>query len=179
MTSSVNFVVVVGDVNDNAPVFLNDTYTVDLPENDVIGKTVLKVVVIRGVRSWPFGKLPFNLTVKKLPKTFQKNCQKFKKKLKKLPMAIFLNFVLIFGNVFEKNVKFLAIFWQSNGNFPVGQLGTLTLSWATFSCLFSSSTSCAWTALLESRLSRSSNWALVSLYWLCERTIYSCFYILI
>ena len=49
MTSSVNFVVVVGDVNDNAPVFLNDTYTVDLPENDVIGKTVLKVVVIRGV----------------------------------------------------------------------------------------------------------------------------------
>ena len=27
----------------------------------------------------------------------------------------------IFGNFFEKNVKFLAIFWQSNGNFPEGQ----------------------------------------------------------
>ena len=30
----------------------------------------------------------------------------------------------IFGNFFEKNVKFLAIFWHSNGNFPEGQTWT-------------------------------------------------------
>jgi len=28
----------------------------------------------------------------------------------------------IFINFFEKNVKFLAIFWQSNGNLPEGQV---------------------------------------------------------
>ena len=29
----------------------------------------------------------------------------------------------IFGNFFEKNVKFLAIFLHSSGNFPEGQIG--------------------------------------------------------
>ena len=38
----------------------------------------------------------------------KKNCQK-------------LSF---FGNFFEKYVKFLAIFWHSNGNFPEGQFWT-------------------------------------------------------
>jgi len=32
----------------------------------------------------------------------------------------------IFGNFFGKNVKFLAIFEQSNGNFPEGQISTDT-----------------------------------------------------
>jgi len=39
-----------------------------------------------------------------------------------LPMAIFLKKMKILGNFFEKNVKFLEIFWQSNGNFPEGQI---------------------------------------------------------
>ena len=55
-----------------------------------------------------------HLTVKKLPK--------FSFFSKKLPMAIFLKKMKIFGNFFRKNVKFLAIFWQSNGNFPEGQV---------------------------------------------------------
>ena len=42
-------------------------------------------------------------------------------------MAIFWKKMKIFGNFFGKNVKFLAIFWQSNGNFPEGQLKTTTL----------------------------------------------------
>ena len=40
-------------------------------------------------------------------------------------MAILLKKMKIFVNFFEKNVKFLAIFWQSNGNFPEGQVGTV------------------------------------------------------
>ena len=31
----------------------------------------------------------------------------------------------IFVNFFEKNVKFLAIFGQSNGKFPEGQVSTI------------------------------------------------------
>ena len=31
----------------------------------------------------------------------------------------------IFGNFFEKNVRFWAIFRHSNGNFPEGQMGKL------------------------------------------------------
>ena len=46
----------------------------------------------------PFEKLPFD-------------CQK-----------IFLKKMKIFANFFEKYVKFLAIFWQSNGNFPEGHV---------------------------------------------------------
>ena len=63
------------------------------------------------------------LNVKKLSKTwhfFQNNCQKLSFFSKKLPFAIFLKKMKIFGN-FKKNFKFLAIFWQSNGNFPEGQ----------------------------------------------------------
>ena len=41
---------------------------------------------------------------------------------KKMPMAIFLKKMKIFGNFFWKSVKFLPIFWQSNGNFPEGQV---------------------------------------------------------
>ena len=44
-----------------------------------------------------------HLTVKKLPKTlhfFKKNCQKFSVFSKKLPMAIFLKKMKIFGNFF-------------------------------------------------------------------------------
>ena len=39
-----------------------------------------------------------------------------------MPLAIFLKKMKIVGNFFGKNVKFLAIFWQSNGNFPEGQV---------------------------------------------------------
>ena len=39
----------------------------------------------------------------------------------KLPLAILLKKMTIFIKFFEKNVKFLAIFWHSNGNFPEGQ----------------------------------------------------------
>ena len=38
-----------------------------------------------------------------------------------LPLAIFWEKMTIFGIFFEKNVKFLATFWQSNGNFPESQ----------------------------------------------------------
>ena len=37
-------------------------------------------------------------------------------------LAIFLKKMKIFGNFFWKSVKFLPIFWQSNGNFPEGQV---------------------------------------------------------
>ena len=71
---------------------------------------------------WSLGKL----TLRKHDNWMSKNCQKlslkkcqnylfFSKKLKKMK---------IFGNFFEKNVQFLAIFWQSNGNFPEGQMTT-------------------------------------------------------
>jgi len=72
---------------------------------------VIKDVCIL-IQSWPSGKLPYdcqkiakNLTFeKKIAKFFyffQKNCQ---------------------WQFFWKKWKFLAIFWQSNGNFPEGQL---------------------------------------------------------
>ena len=49
-----------------------------------------------------------HLNVKKLPKTWhlKKKCQKIQN----------------VGNFFGKNVNFLAFFWQSNGNFPEGQI---------------------------------------------------------
>ena len=59
-----------------------------------------------------------HLNVKKLPKTchfFQKNCQNFFSFWKKNE-----NFWHFLG----KMSKLLAIFWQSNGNFPESQLGT-------------------------------------------------------
>ena len=61
------------------------------------------------------------LTIWKIDISMSKNCQKrhFKKKLPKI--FIFFKKITIFFNFFEKNVKFLAIFWQSNGNFPEGQ----------------------------------------------------------
>ena len=34
----------------------------------------------------------------------------------------------LFGNFFEKNVKFLAIFWQSNSNFLEGQLTSMLIT---------------------------------------------------
>ena len=65
---------------------------------------------------WPSGKLSFDCQkiAKKLPKTwhfFQKYCQKFSFFSKKLHGQFFV----------WKKWKFLAIFWQSNGNFPEGQ----------------------------------------------------------
>ena len=76
-----------------------------------------------------------HLTLRKIAIWLSTNFQKldiFSKKIaknflffqKKLPMAIFLKKMKIFGNFFWKNVKFLAIFWQSNGNFPEGQTCT-------------------------------------------------------
>ena len=66
--------------------------------------------------TWPSGKLPFEC------KQIAKNLTFFSKKLPKID--IFL------GNVLEKNVKYLSIFWQSNGNFPEGQTQMMTkLSW--------------------------------------------------
>ena len=56
--------------------------------------------------SWPSGKLPFD-------------CQKIAKNLTfKKKKWQFLSICL-------KNVKFLAIFWQSKGNFPEGQFHTM------------------------------------------------------
>ena len=43
----------------------------------------------------------------------------------KIDNGSFVEKMTIFVNFFEKNVKFLAIFWQSNGNFPEGQLNTM------------------------------------------------------
>ena len=56
------------------------------------------------------------LTVKKLPKIFFF--------YKKIVNGNFWGKKTIFGNCSEKNVKFLAIFWHSNSNFPEGQLCT-------------------------------------------------------
>ena len=41
--------------------------------------------------------------------------------MSKIANGNFVEKMTIFVNFFEKNVKFLAIFWQSNGNFPEGQ----------------------------------------------------------
>ena len=42
-------------------------------------------------------------------------------------MGNFVEKMTIFVNFFEKNVKFLAIFWQSNGNFQESQVDTIFL----------------------------------------------------
>ena len=62
-----------------------------------------------------------NLTLRKIAIWLSKNCQRldiFSNKLTKILLTKMTNFV----NFFEKNVKFLAVFWQSNGNFPECQL---------------------------------------------------------
>ena len=73
-------------------------------------KTVDKIIVLKEILSkslhftfpiWPSGKLP--LECKKIAKNI--HCFQVK----------------ILGNFFEKNVRFLTIFWQSSGNFPEGQ----------------------------------------------------------
>ena len=72
-----------------------------------------------------------HLTVKKLPKSwhiFQKNCPKFSFFFKKIAIGNFFEKMKIFGYFLKKNVKFLAIFWQSNGNFPKGQLTSVLLT---------------------------------------------------
>ena len=77
--------------------------------------------------SWQFI-LFHNLTLRKIAK----NLTFFQNKLPKIFIffkniyAFFLKKMKIFGNFFWKNVKFLAIFWQSNGNFPEGQYYTST-----------------------------------------------------
>ena len=75
-----------------------------------------------------------DLTLRIIAIWLSKNCQKldiFFKKIDKI--FIFFNKIANgnfveknenFVNFLEKNVKFLAIFWQSNGNFPEGQVGT-------------------------------------------------------
>ena len=78
--------------------------------------------------TWPSGKLPFDCQKIAKNLTFfqkKKNCQKFSFFSKKLPLAIFLKKKMAFF-FFWKNVKFLAIFWQSNVNFPEGQVETLS-----------------------------------------------------
>ena len=88
----------------------------------------------RSVHIWPFGKLTFE-------------CQKIAKNLafKKKKIVIFFNKIAN-GNFVEKmtifvffflNVKFLAIFWHSNGNFPEGQIHTtMTLTLYKCHCCF-------------------------------------------
>ena len=63
------------------------------------------------ISTWPSGKLPFD-------------CQKIDKNLtfKKKIAKIFNFFQKIANGNFLKKLKFLAIFWQSNGNFPEGQI---------------------------------------------------------
>ena len=59
----------------------------------------------------------------------------FSKNLPKMLSANFCEKNENFWQIFWKNVKFLAIFWQSNGNFPVGQLYTpkcMYLVWVSF-----------------------------------------------
>ena len=62
-------------------------------------------------------------TVAEPPENCHLNVKKLQKKQKNLTF-FFLKKKTIFVNLFEKNVKFLAIFWQSNGNFPEGQVHT-------------------------------------------------------
>ena len=84
-------------------------------------------------QTWPSGKLPFEC--KKIAKNltfFQKNCQKLSFFSTKLPMAILLKKMTIFGNFFEKISSFWQFFLQSNDNFPEGQLSIWCLSY-TFS----------------------------------------------
>ena len=79
-------------------------------------------------RIWPSGKLPYD-------------CQKIAKNLTFFlitKIVIFFNKIAIgnfieindnFCQFFWKNVKFLAIFWQSYGNFPEGQVSCQKLAW--------------------------------------------------
>ena len=83
-----------------------------------IGTTVH--CLISSARLSPSAKFPFEY--EKLKKNWHlkkkaKNCHFFQKKMSLAIFWINENFG-IFGG---KNVKFLAIFWQSNGNFPEGQ----------------------------------------------------------
>ena len=73
------------------------------------------------LQSWPSEKLLFdcqkiakNLTFFLMPKIYFF--------FKTMQLAIVLKKMKIFGNFFEKIVKYLAIFWQSNSNFPEGQM---------------------------------------------------------
>jgi len=81
--------------------------------------------------TWPSGKFPFE-------------CQKldifFKKKTKidiffpkKIDIGNFVEKMTIFVNFFLK-CQVLAIFWQSNGNFPEGQPSTYVLSKQSSQC---------------------------------------------
>ena len=89
-----------------------------------------KVIVYKLQSHWR----SHDLTLRKIAIWLSKNCQKldiFSKKLTKIVLFFnkiangnFVEKMTIFVNFFEKNVKFLAIFWQSNGNFPKGQVKT-------------------------------------------------------
>ena len=83
----------------------------------------------------PFLILTVDLTLRKIAIWMSKNYKKFtffQKNWQKLSFFFQQNCQwqfcwkkkTIFVNFFEKNVKFLAIFWQSNGNFPEGQVKT-------------------------------------------------------
>ena len=68
---------------------------------------------LRKIAIW-LSKIAKNLTF------FQKKMPKFLLIFKKI--NFFLKKIKNFGNFFFLNVKFLAIFWHSNGNFPEGQI---------------------------------------------------------
>ena len=84
------------------------------------------------LHSWPFGKLPFNC--QKIAKNwtfFSKTLTKIVIFFNKIANGNFVEKMTIFVNFFEKNVKFLAIFWQSNDNFPEGQIPPEVTIWPT------------------------------------------------
>ena len=111
----------------------------------------------------PSGKLPFDC---------QKNCQKLDIFSKKIPkIFIFL----------KKNVKFLAIFWHSNGNFPEGELLTRSescwpawlcgcsprVTWASTCCVTTACTGCCtWSTHTWTSRSRSPHRRIYS--WRCR-----------
>ena len=59
-----------------------------------------------------------DLTLRKIAIWMSKNWPKLDIFFKRIDK----NFHFFQKNFFQKNVKFLAIFWQSNGNFPEGQV---------------------------------------------------------
>ena len=69
--------------------------------------------------TWPSGKLPFDCQKIAKNLTLKKNCQNFSFFSKKLPMAIFLKKMKIFGNFLEKKClgfgNFLTVKWQFSG----------------------------------------------------------------
>ena len=83
---------------------------------------------------WLSGKLPFDC--QKLPKTWHF----FKNKLTKI-VGNFVEKNDNFCQFFGKNIKFLSIFWQSNGNFPEGQISTNSQSLSTREERYEKSTS--------------------------------------